>query len=88
MSHSSGIELSEELVNKFKEMNQNGQGRYIKAEIEEDKIVIKKVEEGSDSFDNDLDLVLNDLVDACPSYFIFRTEQKDTMTNGYKWILF
>ncbi|ELP84591.1 twinfilin-1, putative [Entamoeba invadens IP1] len=86
MSHSSGISISKALIDGFKTLNE-GHGRFIKASIEEDQIVPKYTEQGTSDFEGDLDLVLNQLVDAEPCYILFRTEEKDDLSNGYKWLL-
>ena len=88
MSHSSGIELSDGLIDQFKKMDSTGEGRFITAVIEEEFIVVKAVEKGTSDFDADLDLVLNYLVDGEPMYVLFRTETRDEMTEKYKWLLF
>ncbi|BFU20352.1 actin binding protein family protein [Entamoeba histolytica HM-1:IMSS-B] len=87
MSHSSGIELSTDLINKFKDMNSSGNGRFIQATIVDETINIKAIEQGTSDFDADLDLVLKYLVEGEPSYILFRTETRDDITNGYKWLL-
>ena len=73
MSHSSGIDLSPELIEQFKEINSNGSKRFIKCEIEEELIIIKEIIEGTTNFEEDLDLVLNSLKEGEPSYILFRT---------------
>ena len=88
MSHSSGIELSDQLIDTFKQINESGSSRFITAVIEDEFIVVKSIEQGTTDFDSDLDLVLNHLVDGEPLYILFRTETRDELTEKYKWILF
>lgn len=88
MSHSSGIELSDNLIDTFKQINESGESRFITAVIEEEYIVVKDIEKGTSEFENDLDLVLNYLVEGEPMYILFRTETRDELTERYKWILF
>ncbi|KAL7715575.1 Twinfilin [Entamoeba marina] len=86
MAHSSGISLSEELIQQFKTIDRSGDTRFIKAVVGEDSISFDVLEKGTSNFDADLDLVLPHLDDNEPCLILFRTNSRNGI--GYKWILF
>ncbi|KAL7722507.1 Twinfilin [Entamoeba marina] len=74
MSHSSGIDLSDDLINQFKQIDRTGEGRFIKASINDDSVIVDQTEPGTDNFDADLDLVLPLLQPTDPCFILFRMD--------------
>jgi len=88
MSHSSGITVSESLLEAFSNSSRNSGSRLIKVEIvSETKLeTVTEIPPASSDWEKDFDLVPHLLSDNEACYVLFRTDEKQT-TDSYLWYL-
>jgi len=87
VSHSSGIEVSDQLRNAFVETARAGGSRFLKAQIEEEKdIELKQEVQAQEDWENDFNLVPPVLEPKQASYILFRTDKQNDQGN-FVWHL-
>lgn len=84
MSHSSGIPVSEGLLEEFGKARQ-GTHRIIKIKIEDDTMVSAETLSASGSWEDDFDLIAPLLEEASPCYIIYRLDEQNEY--GYPFAL-
>jgi len=86
MSHSSGIPVSQQLIDIFGNAHTSQNVRLIKAQIVEDEVVpTGSLQTSGNSEAEDMDKVHEHLDPAAPAYILFRLDEKNA--RGYLWIL-
>jgi len=86
MSHSSGIPVSQKLVDEFGSALTSEAIRFIKAQIIDDEVVpVASVPLSGNTDAQDLDSLPSHLEPTSPAYILFRLDEKNE--RGYQWLL-
>lgn len=89
MSHSSGISVSQDLLERFAQARGGNSVRWIKAVIQEESVVYVTDHSNSGNFENDFKAVQGVLDPKEPCYILFRLEdaQNSASSNVQRWLL-
>lgn len=87
MSHSSGIDVSDDLSQKFGQASQSDNVRLFKVQItSEVSLDIAGTESTQGDWENDFKLIQNHLEDNVATYILYRLDSENSL--GKEWVLF